>query len=732
VPWGKLRWRATCCGEGPLAFHSRKEAKDPPLGKFFSPLPSRDIQHEGRMTEGALSVSQNLQRELYPQWLMPVASIIGRMLVWLFLVAPVVLHYPNPLGVSIIVSGIVGLGLRWLAPVNSWVDVCYPRLLFTLLLIAPLLPFLGSGIVTVVAASLVAVLPLSSAPSKLISTWGFLQRFPIVALLVSFAIGDLIFAGPVLFHAGPDGTLFEGLGWSGATILSYLPSWQPVSELLLFLCLVGIFSRYSTAVEGRLALLIGALIAAIVTVSQRFIGGELLLQNQGSFWRAIERLPGTFTDPNAQGVYLAAVITFVTVPWLARGNRELGDAFRNTGVVVAIIVLIAAGLFSGSRSLFLLMLVFVACVSWRGYRRVFISMAAVGIACLVLVTVTEVVLGQEVFQERLVQLPTGIQRLLSSLSLVRIRETFLSRSVFFAMARTAIAEQGVWGIGPGAFKYYVPALSLSNGIDLKGWVDNANNFYLGFLAEYGLVGLVVAGASLRSCWVSKDVSRIELAAVVAMVLLLGTGPHIEAEEVAVLYAFCIGSVVKFRAVAGSEVGALQHRESGMQFPIFAQLVLVVVVCSSAVVQFHREHGVYNWDLEGGRYHQWLGPVAKVARACTCDGKVEVMAEVLGVDPVSPTEVRVSTVSGASSTRVYPKNGIQKFVLPCENAPHPTTSSEISYPRRPVVLLNVSASRGWTPLQAPTAIASQRTDPRTFGVRLRYRSPQDLASRPSCP
>ena len=671
--------------------------------------------------------------------------VICRALTLLFLVLPSVVEYPSSIRIPILSTLGIVLVLRWMmTPIRSWIDERYSIGLVALLFVAPLIPFWGVA-PGIILASLIAVMrPVLDREEGRAPWYDLVFRFPIILFLVAVWFGDLLFAGSVLFRAASAEALVDMLGWDSHSLLVYLPSWKPVSQLCLLFLLVGIFARYRITTSGRVSLLSGALIGGMFTIGQRFIGGDLLLRNQGSFWVGTGRFPGSFSDPNAQGVYLAIALVCAAVPlYVELKQRSLVTRYASV-LGIAVVVLFVAALYAGSRSFLVLIILFVGTLSVKDFRHACIGMAITLSVAFLLGTGFELVSGKEQFQQYLNGMPNGLQRLVASLSVLRWEETFFSRSIFLQLLGTSIREFGVWGIGPGAFKHYVPALSVLNGIDLNGWVDNTNNFYLGYLAEYGIVGVLLVGLTVRSFRVDRKVTRIELAGLVAILVLLITGPHIDAIEVAIAYAFCVGSVVKFRDYAE----ALPHESSvsvrrfkgasrtlrvGDSPPLLLTPIAVGLVgVGAATIQFQREHGGYDWDREGGRYHQWLGQVAQIERSCTCHGRMELIVEVAGAHAEAPTEVTVTTAGGATSTRVYRKAGVQTFTLPCGSEMHESSPEEFHYPRRARTMVQVEASRVWIPARRASRAPDSQQDTRALGARIRFRAPQDEISSPPCP
>ena len=244
-------------------------------------------------------------------------------------------------------------------------------------------------------------------------------------------------------------------------------------------------------------------------------------------------------------------------------------------------------------------------------------------------------------------LPTGARRGVEALALDRIAETFFSRSVFLDMNWVALRENGVWGVGPGRFRYYAPALATVAGYDLRGWIDNSNNFYLGVVAEFGILGAgVMLLAALRRRG-SSSMAQGDGAVVFCLLALLITGPHVEAPEVALIYSMVLGiltlpRIASIKAGAGISDGLAVLKLCG----------LGIVVIGAAVAETTRDRGVYGWEREGHGMHQWLSPVASVERFCNCEGHAGFVLEVARASSDKPVEVEIRNGNGESVTRVF--------------------------------------------------------------------------------
>lgn len=348
-------------------------------------------------------------------------------------------------------------------------------------------------------------------------------------------------------------------------------------------------------------LLAGVCLALPLTVLQ---GLQLLhLPNQSEFWSSIGRFVGTFSDPNSFGIFVALLVPVLwSVP--QRGARLLALAW-----------LAAAVLWSGSRSLYLGVLVLSLGALWAVKRKVALIIVALAVVALVvwnslLLPYHSVLLTSG--------LPVGLTRLLESVSLRTLPDALFSRSAFGSLALEVWGQHPMFGVGLGAFRHWVAPYAESLGLGLHAWSDNPNNFYLGVAAELGLMGLLALLWGLAS-WRWRDGStRTERLAVVVLAVLLIFGPHLDFDEVALLAAFSFASAVRLRTASTALTGDgffVWHRSLGQALTAIAAVLVVIAVF---IKSSGLPHGFYLWEMDESR--QLVRWTARGARAIfVCDG-----------------------------------------------------------------------------------------------------------------
>jgi hypothetical protein len=225
-------------------------------------------------------------------------------------------------------------------------------------------------------------------------------------------------------------------------------------------------------------------------------------------------------------------------------------------------------------------------------------LVAAGVAAIAITTVVDIRTPLLAAVGASSALPEGVKRMISAMSLARFEETFASRSVFVTLSRSIIDREPLFGVGANAFASYVPLVGASIP-SLKGWVDNSNNFYLGIVAELGLIGLsgfIMTVLSRRRSAENSIMSGVILGAVGIMLL---TGPHTDFVEVLLPIALLIGMTTTVR------------RSLGYTQTYAAGLFLLGGLLAGA----HHERGVYAWHAHDGAVRRWLSPDATIQVLC---------------------------------------------------------------------------------------------------------------------
>lgn len=589
----------------------------------------------------------------------------------------------------------------------------------SLLLVAPVLPLINLPLLKVLLSSLAAF--------ELVTARREHQRWclPVLGVCGGVALGGLW--NLFLSWNEVSTALSTILGTTSKLyfISTLFPMWQPVVDLAVFFILIGTIVHISNIHALQRSVICGALLGALVTLIQKYGGGEFLLRNQSSFWSGIDRLPGSFTDPNAQGVYLCCALIFGFTPLIRRVRSDTQKQIsslilRYAALCGAILILGYAALLGGSRSFFLGIGIYCILSLFLKKRTIIVPIALLGGGLLLALLLWKYFIPNEQVETYASMLPTGARRILHALSLDRITETFFSRSVFLSMNWEALREYGVWGIGLGRFRYYSPALASAAGYDLGGWVDNSNNFYLGLAAELGILGALVVLSTAVNRRFSPTVMNGGAVVIITLLVLLCTGPHIEAPEVSLLYAAVFGALTSPLPSCDSRCERVQGSSRCL---IFA---LVVICVGGGIAESTREVGVYAWEREGHGMHQWLAPFSRVSKSCGCNGNAVFNLEVARATKEEPVSVSILGAGEVTVHRSFLRPGVHRFSVPCVDSEGASDETQNYLPVQGRAHFTILSGPGWSPKDTGGA------DSRVLGVRLRDRLAYDLVGHKQCP
>jgi len=370
-------------------------------------------------------------------------------------------------------------------------------------------------------------------------------------------------------------------------------SWMALTRVVLLALWVSVIGD-NKSLQRMFArwLFIGASISACFVLSQwlgRLILGAapISLPNQTPLWDSLGRFSGLASDPNALGVVLGLSI------WV----------FSLTGTRVspiALATILAAGVVSGSRTFFLIVGILAIVSIWRRAKPMAILCAACSIVALIcVVTYLDGSGGSLESLLRSNWLPPGLKRGVSALSLLRLEETFLSRSIFLSFA--SVIGDGHWIFGVGADRFIDYAALAGAKLDLaRGWRDNSNNFYLGLLTELGVVGVVFFGFALIGRRLRRDGNYSLNRSALLMLASIGcTGPHTDFTEALILVSAIVAIASEPRRVAN---GAY----------VFVSLCAVTLGIFAAS---RHEHGVYGWTASDSTASRWLSHSAEIELKC---------------------------------------------------------------------------------------------------------------------
>lgn len=417
---------------------------------------------------------------------------------------------------------------------------------------------------------------------------------------LAFLLGTVTFEACRALFA-PGGTFFEGLTVDSAARLrdiivtfveTQTTTWDLLSRATLFTLLT---SSLSVNAEERRAfghgIILGVAAASSLAILYALGFDGIALQSQTSFWTKINRTSSTLTDPNALGLMAAlALWTFALCP------KALRFPWPASALTVALIV--CGGLVSGSRSFILSAIFLGASLLWVRSRRLAVFAFLGGLAGMLALNLFAAAFPDSYQAALSAPIPESLRRVLSSLLVAQWPTAFFSRTVFSQISFSLISEHPLYGIGADRYRDYVQLFSSRLALGIGSWSDNANNFYLGLLAELGGVGFVAALATVISRRFQPEAGLFGRLAILSFAALLLTGPHVEFPEVlatsSLLLATCTVCAPR-RALSGLGGAA----------------VFLLVGMPGAL----HERGVYAWKNDGSEISRWLSPSAEVEATC---------------------------------------------------------------------------------------------------------------------
>jgi hypothetical protein len=267
--------------------------------------------------------------------------------------------------------------------------------------------------------------------------------------------------------------------------------------------------------------LVSSLLISTLLLATQILSPSLSFPNLTRVWRSLGQLPGGYSDPNAAGImgFLILPLFFSLKP-----KRTLYRALLFCSGLPTVFLLTATGsrcyLLGGTLLLFAFLY-----FKWRNG------------AWVMLFTFSALVLLLQ-----FTPLPTvlsflppgkGIERVIKSLHFSQVGEALYSRLIFNRISWEIIIDNFLFGIGFGNYRRELLPYSQQAGIDLRGWSDNANNFYLGIVAEGGFLALSLLIYSFHKLRCKSNVTLLSPLGVSALIFLflLLFGPHLNFTEV---------------------------------------------------------------------------------------------------------------------------------------------------------------------------------------------------------
>lgn len=372
------------------------------------------------------------------------------------------------------------------------------------------------------------------------------------------------------------------------------PSGVSIVTTFLRICLPFlIYSKFKDSYQAfnnlSRGVAIGLIVSLFVSISSFW---ELTsFANQTSFWTGQGRIASSFTDPNAAGIFLALFLPILL------SIKNLHKAI----VVLAVISTIVVGLMSGSRTFILGLFLFVFIKIPNNRSRIIVGFCTLGLLLALNVFQAS---NPEKFKEIFDSSPPAISRVLNSIS---TKGALFSREAFFFITSRAWLENPVMGIGPSQFPLRVTEFAQRAHVSIGLWRDNPNNYYLGILVEYGLIGLIALFYGLTRLRLKTGGDEGARSSLIILSVLLLTGPHLDFDEVSILVGFLFAMGVEEKSMED-----LVPFSFKIAAPIFAIAIFVTAYFGQA--------GLYEWEKDEDGFFRWTSVASKMNFFCDSDGK----------------------------------------------------------------------------------------------------------------
>ncbi|MCB0355113.1 MAG: O-antigen ligase family protein, partial [Bdellovibrionales bacterium] len=408
-----------------------------------------------------------------------------------------------------------------------------------LALLAPWFAVFGLGSTFVL---LVAYLLLSFRWTRLSELYGW--ALPLWAVLVAWQLGwwsvqaEWGMISELASKTDASACLMSALRSRSLPVVS---QFYDFCRMLLLMCFIGYFVNFETRRDEVLRWIPWGFGGAVfLSLVQVFSPLGTYFPAQTDFWSGLSRFVGAFEDPNAFGV-----ASFLSVPLLLVSRSQRSKTVH-LDVLIAALCLVA--LYSGSRTFLLgliLFLILSACALFRNGRPPFRALFVMGLLVVGVPLILMFVLDSQ-------SLPNSLVRVKELLVSGDIATALFSRMVFARIGLHEWFDYPLFGIGWGRFGSFVTPYSEYLGLGIGSWSDNANNFYLGILAELGIVGGVALVVSLLFLTprLAEPCSVNARRGVLCFAVLLMVGPHFLNDSVLFLFSLLVSIGYTTRVLSG--------------------------------------------------------------------------------------------------------------------------------------------------------------------------------------
>ena len=395
--------------------------------------------------------------------------------------------------------------------------------------------------------------------------------------------------------------------------------WILIRWLILYFLIILFTSNKKVGENFKLGMYVGTLVScAIILLQILHIIPIDIFNNYSSFWHWQKRYYGAFSDPNSFGIFAFLILSviFSDIKNLTQENQKTNRIL----LIVLFAIIFILGWFSGSRSYLLglsLITFFYLIKNIKGFLPNLLNIKVLFVAiiffslCLLLVYNTS----------------SGI-RVIESLSIQDIEKSLFSRVIFWKICIWNWLSNPILGIGLDNFRNSVTPNLINRGIDLNLWSDNANSFYLGILSELGLVGVLCFIPLLSFFYKFLNCINSSLkydsrefycyyATVIVFAILLLLGPHLDFNEILIIFAFILGSLLSYdkdfkESFKYTPRIILKLNEKRKPFVLTLSLLIFLVIFNKTSKS---ESGLYAWERDKEGIYRWTRNKALVFIDC---------------------------------------------------------------------------------------------------------------------
>ncbi len=403
-----------------------------------------------------------------------------------------------------------------------------------------------------------------------------------------------------------------------------------------------ILSRDRVLCQNSLKFLkVGAIFCIVFFLMHLFLPTKFFM-GMNSYWASLNRYSGGFSDPNSAGLSL-----FLMIPFLIYYSKVESQKNKICTIIICLLLLIV-GFFTGSRSFILgLSLVFLFLI--LNGKRIFIVTFLSSLLFFVATNIFFYIYGME----SLNFLPSTLLRVFKGLYIGELQNTFGSRFYFTIISFYVFKDNIFTGVGFNNFYSYFPYFSNLLGFNTGSWQDSTCNFYLGVLAEGGIIALLFLVLSFGGIRVKKEKNRLMFLTFLSFLVILCFVSFLSIE-------FIILSALLFALLFDFKI-----KKASFGFYAF----LVASLCFYNILFFYKNlsfYGLYNLENENGKIAVWTFKKSSFPLKCL-DNKATLNFSVprLNINDY-PISLSYATNFGQSRNMEISDGKMQEIILNCNN------------------------------------------------------------------